>query len=510
MQRFRPLFIAVGILIALGLFLWLVSAVGTLYSGVSAFSPLLAQMLVTLLVLVALVALGVVGYYGWLFLRPRHQRSLPPPPETVAEAAAVNLDAVQQQIDQIQDQVMRQALGEQSQKIAGQFRRQAYQIVIFGAGSVGKTALANALMGEIAGPIAPTKGTTAMAQTYRLRVPNLDREIWLMDSPGILDVAVDEQIADRDAQTRQLATAADLLLYVVDNDLHRAEYEALYQLLTLGKRSILVFNKVDRYTDAEKAAILSHLRERLHGLLQPQDVVSTSACPEPVRLPDQDWLQPDPETTELIERIVAILRSEGETLLADNILLQSHQLGQAAREQLIQQRQRQADAIIDRYQWIGAGVLAATPLPVVDMLATAAINAQMVVELGRVYGIEVSIEDARALALSLAKTMTSLGVVKGTLKLLSLGLQANLATAVVGKLLQGASAAYLTHIAGKSFITYFQQNQTWGEGGMQTVIEQQYQLNRRDQFVQQFINQALERVSPWIRSQEEGTRGNIM
>ncbi len=36
-----------------------------------------------------------------------------------------------------------------------------------------------------------------------------------------------------------------------------------------------------------------------------------------------------------------------------------------------------------RYQWIGAGVIACTPLPVVDMLATAAVNAQMVVEIGQ-------------------------------------------------------------------------------------------------------------------------------
>ncbi|MEO1593525.1 MAG: YcjF family protein, partial [Cyanobacteria bacterium J06632_22] len=152
------------------------------------------------------------------------------------------------------------------------------------------------------------------------------------------------------------------------------------------------------------------------------------------------------------------------------------------------------DTVVDRYQWIGAGVLAATPLPVVDMLATAAVNTQMVVELGKVYGIEVSIEDARALATALAKTMASLGVVKGALKLLTLGLQTNLATAMASKLIQGVSAAYLTRIAGKSFITYFQQHQDWGDGGMQAVVEQQYQLNQREEFVRQFIQTAASRV----------------
>ena len=89
---------------------------------------------------------------------------------------------------------------------------------------------------------------------------------------------------------------------------------------------------------------------------------------------------------------------------------------------LTEQRQQQAEKIVDRYQWIGAGVLAATPLPVVDMLATAAVNAQMVVELGRVYGVEVSIEEAKTLAVSLAKTMAALSLAKGAMKLLAVGL----------------------------------------------------------------------------------------
>jgi small GTP-binding protein len=494
MRPIRPILIALSILVALGLLLWLVSTLGTLYAGVATVSPLLAQGLVLLLVLVGMGAVGVLVYYGYLFLRPRTRQPLPPAPETPAEAAAANLAALHQQVAQIQDEVARQALLDRSQQIAGHFRRQAFQIVIFGSGSVGKTALANALMGEMAGPMAAIRGTTATAQTYRVRVPNLDREIWLIDSPGILTV----ESAVQETQTRQLATEADLLLYVVDNDLHRAEYEAIYQLLSLGKRSILVFNKTDLYAEAEKDQLLTRLRQRLQGLLKPEDVVAIAAHPQAIPLGDHEWLQAEPDIASLIDRIVTVLRTEGEDLVADNILLQSQRLTQETRQVLSAQRQQQADAIVDRYQWIGAGVLAATPLPVVDMLATAAINAQMVVELGKVYGITVSIEEARALAISLAKTMTSLGIVKGALKLLSLGLQANLTTAVAGKLIQGVSAAYLTRIAGKSFITYFQQNQSWGDGGIQTVVERQYQLNRRDEFVRHFVQRALERtVETW-------------
>jgi len=55
--------------------------------------------------------------------------------------------------------------------------------------------------------------------------------------------------------------------------------------------------------------------------------------------------------------------------------------------QIDAQRRRQAKKVVERFQWIGAGVVSVT-LPVVDLLATAAVNAQMVVEIGRIYGCE--------------------------------------------------------------------------------------------------------------------------
>lgn len=469
----RPLIIAIAVLIFLGVLLWLVSTLGTLYAGLSNLHPLLAQAITTLTVLLMLAAIGVIAYYGWLFLRPRTQP--PPVPKTTNEAAMTQLQSLDQQLGQVEDEVTRRALVSRAKAVTQVFEQQRLHLVIVGSGSVGKTSLANALMGEIAGETGVTKGTTTTQQKYRVAIPAIDGEIVLTDSPGLLDAG------GMDRASRELAAQADLLLYVVDNDLHRSQYEILLQLLVLGKRTLLVLNKADLYADDEIGLIVDRLRRRVGERMDGQDVVEIAAQPKN---------EPTPDIQPLVERIIAILRREGRDLIANNILLQSQRLSLEARQILCQQRQHQADAIVDRYQWISAGVLAATPLPVVDMLATAAINTQMVVELGQVYGVAVSIEDARTLALSLAKTMGSLGLVKGVLKLLTVGLQTNLATAVAGKLLQGASAAYLTRIAGKSFIDYFANQQDWGDGGMQAVVEKHYQLNRRDQILQQFIQQA--------------------
>ena len=180
---------------------------------------------------------------------------------------------------------------------------------------------------------------------------------------------------------------------------------------------------------------------------------------------------------------------------------QTQQIGASARQVIDHQRQTQADLIIDRYQWLGAGAIAITPLPGLDFLATAAINAQMVVELSQVYGCEVSLEEGKALALSVAKTLAGLGLVQGTVDLLALGLQTNLATVLAGRALKGASGAYLTRIAGKSFVEYFRQNQSWGDGGMGAVVEQQFRLNQRDAVMTAFIKEAITRVVPIISEQ---------
>lgn len=262
----------------------------------------------------------------------------------------------------------------------------------------------------------------------------------------------------------------------------------------IGKRNILILNKIDLYTDEDKERILARLRERVRSFISTSDVITVSANPRTVKLETGEIMQPEPDVMPLIRRLANILRAEGDDLMADNILLQSQRLGEEARKIIDAQRHRQADKVVERYQWISAGVIAVTPLPVVDLLAAAAVNAQMVVEIGKIYGCDLNMERGRELALSLGKTLASLGIVKGAIELVSRALQLNIATYLVGKAIQGVSAAYLTRIAGKSFIEYFRQNQDWGDGGISEVVQRQFELNKKDEFVKAFVQDAIAKV----------------
>ncbi|NMG06583.1 GTP-binding protein [Brasilonema sp. UFV-L1] len=503
----RIITLIVGLIVILGLSLWLIDAFSRLYWQFSYSAPLLGNLLLFLLIVLLGALIAAFVYYVFVIQagenrqRQRRQRPSVEIPAAKSEAASSTLEAVKQQVAQIQDEVARQALLSQSREIETNLARGEIQVVVFGTGSAGKTSLVNAVMGRVVGKVDAAMGTTQVGETYCLRLKGLERQILITDTPGILEAGVAG--TEREQLAREVATQANLLIFVVDNDIRQSEYEPLRALAEIGKRSLLVFNKSDLYTDEDKEAILARLRQRVRGFIAPSDVVAIAANPQSVELENAGTFQPEPDILPLLRRMAAILRAEGEDLVADNILLQSVRLGEQARKLIDTQRRRQADKIVDRFQWIGAGVVSVTPLPVVDLLATAAVNAQMVVEIGRVYGCELNMDNARELALSLAKTLASLGIVKGALQLLTTALQLNVATFIIGRAIQGVTAAYLTRIAGKSFIEYFRHDQDWGDGGMTEVVQRQFQLNRRDEFIKIFIQQAIARVvQPMQRSSE--------
>ena len=489
----RLLPVIVGVVLILGLLIWLIDALSRLYFNIAWTSPLLGNLFLCVVLALLVAALIALAYYAFRFRQPKKPKRLPPqvPVEKTA-AAKETLRALQQQVAQVEDEVTRQALLARSQEIEASLAQREIRVVIFGTGSAGKTSLVNAIMGRIVGTVGAPMGTTTTGITYSLRLKGLEREICLTDTPGILEAGI--MGTDRERLAREVATAADLLLFVIDNDLRQSEYRVLQSLAHIGKRSLLVFNKTDLYPEEDLTILLEKIQQRVENFIAPQDIVAIAANPQPIRLEDGEWFHADPDILPLLRRMAAVLRSEGEDLVADNILLQSQRLGEETRQLLDDQRLRQAEKIVDRFQWIVAGAVTVTPLPVVDLLATAAINAQMVIELGQVYGCEINLDRGRELAISLAKTLVSLGVVRGAFELLSITLQTNVGTFLVGRAVQGVTAAYLTRIAGKSFIEFFRRNQDWGDGGITEVVQEQFRLNRRDEFIRAFVQDAITRV----------------
>ena len=451
--------------------------------------------------------LDTLRKHGWRLPARHGDRSaaaLPPPPGNRQEAAQQQLQAVDQLLERIRDAVQKEALQQERQRVAAELERGDLVVVVFGTGSAGKTSLIRALLNDVVGQVGAAMGSTGACVSYRLRLQNLSRGLKLVDTPGILEAGSEGQ--RREQLARSEAANADLLVLVVDGDLRAAEQDVFSALSQLGKRLLLVLNKCDLRGQEEERRLLALLRRRCQGRIAAEDVIATSSAPQSVPMPGGKPLQPEPEIDALLRRIAQVLHSDGEELIADNILLQSRRLSDAGRRLLSEQRQQDAESVVDRYSWISAGVIAATPLPGVDLLGAAAVNAQMVVEIGRIYGVSLSRAAAQELAVSVGRTLASLGVIKGGMGLISAALSLNLPALVLSRAVQAVGAGWLTRVAGRSFVTYFQQDQDWGDGGIQEVVQRQYDLNRRDSALQAFLAAAFNRVVEPLQRQQKQDR----
>ena len=447
------------------------------------------------LLVAVVVQVGLPWLRQWRTLRQRTTGSSPQEqsaPSTRRDAAEQSLSSVDRLLERLQDDVARASLLQERERVARELERGDLVVVVFGSGSSGKTSLIRALLRDIVGDVGAAMGSTSESRSYRLRLKGLERGVQLVDTPGILEAGRDG--SGREQEARRRASRADLMIVVVDGDLRRSELDVVHSLSGLGKRLLLVLNKCDLRGEEEERRLLALIRQRCAAWLSPEDVIPASASPQSLPRPGQRPFQPPAEIGLLVRRLAAVLHSDGDELLADNILLQCRDLGAAGRDLLDRQRSDEARRIVDRYTWISAGVVAATPLPGVDLLGTAAVNAQMVMEIAAVYGIELTRQRAQELAVSVGRTLAGLGVVKGGVALIGTALSVNLPTLLLGRAVQGVAAGWLTRIAGSSFITFFQQDQDWGDGGMQDVVQHHYELNRRDRSLQEFLQMALRRV----------------
>ncbi len=493
--RFLVLFVAI-LAIAIS-FATIVDRLLEIYRLLLSFSPLLAGVVMLLLVVaIALVVWAVVRYLG-VFEQSDRRRSAPQISPDKTTAVEQNLSALEEQLRQIEDAISRQALQEETDALRSQLSDRPLQVVVFGVGSAGKTSLVNALLAEAGrteeGAVSAVMGTTKVGTVYPpMQITGIKKQISLVDTPGILEASAEG--SDRETSARELATTADLLLFVIDEDLRHTELEILRSLCTIGKRVIVVLNKIDRYLPQDVELILANVRQKLISLIAPSDVVAVSAKPSPITLSSGGVVQPAPQLKALKQRLAEILNREAKELIADNVLLRSQQISDRAKQIIDQQRQMQARAIIEKYQWWVVGAVFATPLPIIDLLATAAIHTQMVIEIGKVYGCTIDQTRGRELATSLTKTIISLGIVKGVSQIVTTMISVTVVGLVVRSAVQSITGAYLTRIAGESFMEYFSRNQDWGDGGITEVVQRQFQLNRRQEFMQEFIKEAMQKV----------------
>lgn len=368
-------------------------------------------------------------------------------------------------------------LGEMYQKLT----ERRVEIVIFGEISTGKSALINALIGrEVAsvdvqgGWTREVWGTTWEGTGHRIRGME-NSEIVLVDTPGINEVGG----VGRAELAEVTARKADLILFVIDSDINEVEFASLVLLAAVDKPILLVFNKSDLYSESDREALLKRVALRVHGMIPPELIVTSSAHPRPVEtvLMQADgserieWRRPEPDVGQLKKMILEVLDREGLGLIALNGALYAADKSDRIHSMRVRMRRTRADQVVWGMAATKACVVAINPLPGFDIAGGLAIDALTIATLSKVYGLDFSMYQARGMARTIA----------GSAGLLALGELTNWGasafkamTLTFGTPLtlipQGAAAGFSGYIIGRAAQYYFEHGGSWGAGSPKEVV----------------------------------------
>ena len=366
---------------------------------------------------------------------------------------------------------------EQVQSMLDKLEHGHIHIAVFGRVSVGKSALVNALLGEQRFATSPLHGETSTVQRGQWQEFH-DGNVYLIDTPGINEVDGEA----RELLAREVASRADLVLFVVDGDMTQVELDALQTLTGLRRPLLVVLNKIDRYNSDERASLLSALQDHGTSLLQPENLVCASAQPAPQRviMVDEDGQETEsqrqtpPDVADLKARLWQVLEQEGKTLAALNASLFAGELSDQVAQRVLIARRTLGDRVI-RTWCVAKGVaVALNPVPVADLVAAAVVDVSMIVHLSRTYGLPLTRSEAGGLVktigaqmLVLMGTVWAVNLVSSALKLGTGGL-----SAIVTGGAQGAVAYYSTYVVGRAAERYLANGRSWGDAGPKLAVRE--------------------------------------
>jgi hypothetical protein len=371
-------------------------------------------------------------------------------------------------------------LQKQISKLENEIDRQEIQLAVTGGKSVGKSTLINTLQ-QNASLLPSLLGYKETAPLF------------------VADNSADDEVLNQ-------TVTSDYVLFLVNGDITDTEYQILQKLNAIKGRVMVVLNKQDQYIPDERASILSSLQQRLQC-----EVVATTVAPVPIKVRKHnadgtinEWMeQSAPDIQQLTTQLNQVLANTGQNLIWATTITKANLLKAEAKTALNIVRVSRANPIIEQHQWIAAAAAFANPVPALDILATAAINAQMVMDLGHVYQQKFSLDQARTVAAEMGGLMLKLGLVELSTKAVSTVLKTNAVTYAVGGVIQGVSAAYLTRVAGLALVEYFQAQEVSIETGnplnlnkLRSSLLQVFQQSQQMATLQGFVTQGVKRLVP--------------
>ena len=283
------------------------------------------------------------------------------------------------------------------------------KISVYGRVGVGKSSLLNALVEKEIFPTDILNGNTKTIKSYKWskRFKSLNK-VEFIDSPGIDEI----NNYDKEEINFNYLLDSDLILFVIDSDITRIDLSSIEKLLRHNKPLIIVLNRCDQWNIKETKLILSSIHKKLSFYKQKIKIALVASSPREAKIKPDGTVrsqQTIPKVDILKSELKDIIDQSGELLLCINSLRIADQFYKSLKENRLLKNKEAAQTLIGKYAALKASGVVINPFLMIDLVTGLAFDSALVIQLSKLYGLEVGGPSARLLVKKLSLQNSLLG-----------------------------------------------------------------------------------------------------
>ena len=282
-------------------------------------------------------------------------------------------------------------------------------VSVYGRVGVGISSLLNALIEKQIFPTDIINGNTKKIKSYEWenKFRSLDK-VQLIDSPGI------DEINNKSKEEINLnyLLDTDLILFVIDSDITRIDLHCIEKLLSHRKPILIVLNRCDQWSSKEVKLILSSIHKKLSFYKQKIKIALVASSPREAKIKPNGTIRSKqimPKVDILKSELKDILDQNGELLLCINSLRIADQFYTLLKESRLLKNKEAAQGLIGKYATLKASGVAINPFLMIDLITGLAFDSALLIQLSKLYGLEIGGPSARELVKKLSFQNSLLG-----------------------------------------------------------------------------------------------------
>ncbi len=285
-----------------------------------------------------------------------------------------------------------------------------FQITVYGRVGVGKSSLLNAIVGKNFFKTDVSHGSTKdiASVNWDEKFTHIEK-VNLLDTPGIDE----ENSTESEKAASKIALSSDLILFVLDSDVTTVELNSLEELLRSGKPVLLALNRCDQWKKNELKSLIKSIRKRLPYAAKKLPIEVVAAAPREAQLMPNMKVRSNIASTSKVATLrttlMNLIEDQGELLMSLNALQQADNFYHSLKQGRLKRRKLEAQSLIGKFATLKASGVAINPILFFDLATGVALDTALIVQLSKLYGLDLKGKSAKQLLKKLSLHNTFLG-----------------------------------------------------------------------------------------------------